>query len=119
TSNRPQTLDLSASVFGGYDDDIFARGAGPRVANARIGGTFIGSQASANYVRRFQNSTFSLDGASAFRWLPTSDEFVPTFYSVAAGYAAALDPRTNIALRHSTAYQPFFSAVPFAATSTV
>jgi hypothetical protein len=119
TSDRPQTLDINAALFGGYDDDIFARGDGPRSPNARVGGKFVGGQLAANYFHRMPNALFSLDGSSAVRWVASSQEFVPTFYAAGVGYTTAIGPRNSVALRHTTAYRPFFSVVPFAGIGTI
>ncbi len=45
----PQSLILNAALFGGYDDDIFARGTGSepeRGPVTAVAGTFLGTQAS-------------------------------------------------------------------------
>ncbi len=119
TSNRPDSLDFTTSIFGGYDDDIFARGQGPRSPNAQVGGNFVGGQAAANYLHRFTNASFSVNTASALRWLPDTDELVPTFYTAGVGYATALGPRNTLTTRYTAAYRPFFSVVPFAGGNTV
>lgn len=119
TSDRPHTLDITAALFGGYDDDIFARGDGPRSPNARVGGNFVGGQLAANYFHRMPNAVFSLDGSSAVRWVGSTEEFVPTFYAAGMGYAKAIGARNSVTLRHTTAYRPFFSVVPFAGIGTI
>jgi len=115
----PHSLVLTGSLYAGYDDDIFARGRGLRTSNARLGGRFAGAQVGASYGLRGPRSTFSLSSGAALRYLPQSDEFIPTFYSASVGVTRDLGPRTTIGFQHRAAYRPFFSVVPFADQSTL
>lgn len=119
SQSGPNSLVFSGSLFGGYDDDIFARGQGPRSGNARIGGEMLGTQLSLNYAHQTPRSTFTIGSGTAARYLPARDEFVPTFYSASVGYHRQLAARTSLALRHGIGYRPFFSIVPFAGGSTL
>lgn len=114
-----QSLVFTAAAFGGYDDDIFARGQNPNVGTPRVAGTFVGGQASLAYNRRFAASAFTASTASAVRYLTDTGELVPTFASGSMGYNASLNSRTNLSLHQSLAYRPFYSPVVFPPTSTI
>lgn len=118
-SGRARSLDLTAGLFGGYDDDIFARGTGPRPADRRIGGTFAGAQSTLAYRQRMPTATMSIVGSSAFRWVTATQEFVPTFQAARIAYTRSLTPRASVGLIQRATYRPFFNVVPFAAVSTV
>lgn len=112
----PQSLVLDAAVFGGYDDDIFARGQNPNVGQ-RVSGQFLGSQAALTYSRRFVTSTLSAAAAGAFRYLTDEDDLVPTYASGYVGYDTALGRRTNLNLRQSFVYRPYYTPVVFPPSS--
>lgn len=117
--DRPQSLDLTASLFAGYDDDIFARGSGARNRGRRIGGTFVGGQTALAYERRQPTSQLSASLASAYRWVTTTDTFVPTFYGLRLSYGKSFTPRTTMVLSQRVTYRPFFSVVPFPVSSSI
>src|SRR5690606_16366415 len=116
---RPQSLDFTASLFGGYDDDIFARGTGPREPGRRLGGTYVGGQGVLGYERRTEAARFSATALTAFRWVTDTEELVPTHHGLRLGYVRSLSPRTTLALTQRAYYRPYFSVVPFAAPSTL
>ncbi len=115
-----QSLILNAAVFGGYDDDIFARGTGSSPSSAgrpTVAGTFLGSQASLAYQRRFATATVMASAATANRYVFDSDDFVNTFFSGSAGVQGSMNSRTNYMLHQSVGFRPFFTPVPFPPSS--
>jgi hypothetical protein len=115
-----QSLILSAAVFGGYDDDIFARGTGSSPSSPgrpTVSGTFLGSQASLGYQRRFATATVMASAATANRYVFDSDDFVNTFFSGSVGVLGSINNRTNYRLHQSVGYRPFFTPVPFPPSS--
>lgn len=112
-------LNLSMAFFGGYDDDIFARGQNSSPNAARVSGPFLGSQTSATYVKRFSSGLFSARGASSARYLTETQEMVPTFHFGSAEFTKAFNSRTSVSIRQVLLYRPFFSAAPFAGQNAV
>ena len=117
-----QSLILSAAVFGGYDDDIFARGTGLSPSGAgrpTVAGTFLGSQASLAYQRQFATARVLASAATANRYVFDSDDFVNTFFSGSVGVQGSINTRTNYVLHQSMGFRPFFTPVPFPPASPV
>ncbi len=121
TAQGPQSLTLTGAVFAGYDDDIFARGAGPGggANRPRVGGEFLGSQLSLAYQRRYATSTVAATAATANRYLASSKDFVQTFASGTVSLQGTPRPRTSYALQQSLSYRPFFTPSLFAPASTI
>jgi hypothetical protein len=116
------SLILNAAAFGGYDDDIFARGSGSSPGSAgrpTVSGTFVGSQASLGYQRRFTNASVMASAATANRYVTDSQEFVTTFASGSVGVQGSANSRTSYQLHQTVGYRPFFTPVPFPPTSPV
>lgn len=116
-----QSLIVNASLFGGYDDDIFARGDNPSGSpnRPRVSGEFLGGQAQIAYQRRFRNANLSASGATAMRYVLDTQEYVPTFRAGNVSYMSSLSSRTDFMVSQSVAYRPFFTPVVFPATGTV
>lgn len=118
----PQSLILTASVFGGYDDDIFARGTTPGSSGPgrpRVAGQFIGSQASLNYQRRFATATLTGSAATANRYVSDTGDFLNTFAAASVGIQGSASARTTYMANQSVGYRPFFTPSTFPAPSTV
>ncbi|BCS33218.1 hypothetical protein TBR22_A24450 [Luteitalea sp. TBR-22] len=114
-----QSLIVSAAGFGGYDDDIFARGSNPNVGQPRVAGTFIGSQASMAYQRKFQSMTLAASGATANRYVTDSGDFVTTFSAANVSLSGTASARTTWQLQQSVGYRPFFTPSVYPPTSAV
>ncbi|HTV00108.1 MAG TPA: hypothetical protein VMF13_06200 [Luteitalea sp.] len=112
-------LDVDASLFAGYDDDVFARSSRPRPDASRLSGTFAGLQAGLSYRRRLSRGALSGRAQTGGRYLPQNGEFIPTYHSGALSYGTALSPRNRFAVTQRVAYRPFFSVVPFSTGSTL
>jgi hypothetical protein len=115
-------LILNASVFGGYDDDIFARGTNPGSGGPgrpRVAGQFVGSQASLNYQRRFATATLMGSAATANRYVSESGDFLNTFAAASVGLQGSATARTTYVVNQSVGYRPFFTPSTFPAPSTV
>jgi hypothetical protein len=120
TSN--QSLILNAAAFGGYDDDIFARGTNPGTTSPgrpAVSGTFLGTQASLAYVRRLSTTTFSASAATANRYVTDSGDFVTTFAAGSVGVRGTPTARTDYMVQQSVGYRPLYTPVPFTPTSPV
>ncbi|WP_291990622.1 hypothetical protein, partial [Luteitalea sp.] len=108
-----QGLNLSAALFGGYDDDIFARGQNPGLGRPRVSGEFIGGQAGLRYFKRVATATVQATGATSARYVTDSQELVPTFHAGTIAVAKEFGPRTSLQVQQLVLYRPFFSAAPF------
>jgi len=117
----PQSLIFNAAAFGGYDDDIFARGSGPSQGpgGAGVAGSFVGSQATLAYQRRYATTTVMASAATANRWVADSGDFVTTFAAGNVGISGAPNSRTSYMLQQSAGYRPYFTPVPFPAASPI
>lgn len=118
-SDRPQSLDFNASLFGGYDDDIFARGSAPRGRDRRLGGGMAGLQASLGYRKQYPTYAFTASASTAGRWVTATGDVVPTYHGANVGYSQNLSPRTIFGLSQRMAYRPFFNFVPLPGASTI
>lgn len=116
TPTGPQSLILNAAAFGGYDDDIFARGSGPSSGGPggpSVAGTFVGSQATLAYQRRYATATVFASAATANRWVTDSGDFLTTFAAGSVGITGTPNGRTSYTLRQSAAYRPYYTPVTF------
>lgn len=118
-SDRPQSLDFTASVYAAYDDDIFSRGTGARPQDQRLAGTFVGSQAALAYSKLFSTAAFSATASTSLRWLTDSGEFVPTLYTGTVGYSKQINSRTTFSLAQSAGYNPRLAIAPLDGASTI
>jgi hypothetical protein len=117
-----QSLILNVATFGGYDDDIFARGSGPSSGNPgrpSVSGTFWGSQASLGYQRRFANTSLMASAATANRYVIDSQDYVTTYASGSVGLQGNINTRTNYMVHQAVGYRPYYTPVPFPPTSPV
>jgi hypothetical protein len=117
-----QSLILNVATFGGYDDDIFARGSGPSSGNPgqpSVSGTFWGSQASLGYQRRFANTSVMASAATANRYVIDSQEFVTTYASGSIGAQGNVNARTSYMVHQAVGYRPYYTPVPFPPASPV
>lgn len=119
TSETPtnQSLNLSGALFGGFDDDIFARGQNPGLGRPRVSGEFVGGQASLSYFKRLATATVQASGATSARYVTDSQELVPTFHSGTFQFGKEFGPRTSLQVRQLLLYRPFFTAAPFVGQS--
>ena len=125
-SSAPHTLDLRGSLFGAYDDNVFATVPGgvpvdPRVRN---GGYYTGANAAANYAFQGDTTSITATGAAAFGYYRQfADPLVPS-YNAGVGLSTALGARTRVHASQSIRYSPFlgftlFPSLPSLVTSEI
>src|SRR5215510_353246 len=70
--NSPQQLDITASLFGAYDDDVTAdAGGGLAGTAAGLGGVYSGLTTGLSYNRRIgRRAGFSASAGTSFRYYP-------------------------------------------------
>ncbi len=126
-SGKPQTqsLDLSAGLFGGYDDNLLAQGLGNGSTNPfdprfQIPGVTTGLNSSAQYgyVHAFRGragSQFRF-GAGASVQEFTSAARTPLWmpnYSAATSFGTNLTPKIQFTASLQAIYAPYYQYVPF------
>jgi hypothetical protein len=117
-----QSLIFNAAAFGGYDDDIFARGSGPSSGSPgqpSVAGSFLGSQASLGYQRRYATTRVMASAATANRYVADSGDFLTTFAAGSVGLFGTPSARTSYALHQSVGYRPYYTPVAFPPTSPI
>jgi opacity protein-like surface antigen len=107
--NSGQSLDFTASLFGAYDDDIFAAETGVPSGTAGIpaSGWFAGAQAGLAYGRRTRRANFTATGDIAMNHYPSHDEH-SLMYRTAVGLGVQLTGRTHLGLDGVFAYAPYY-----------
>lgn len=119
------SLIFSAAAFGGYDDDIFARGdgggggGGSSPNRPRVSGTFLGSQMNLGYRHNFRTANLTASAATANRYVIDTQDYVTTYASGAIGLLGDLNARTSYQLQQNVGYRPFYTPVVFPAVSTI
>jgi hypothetical protein len=113
--NSTQQLDLNASLFGAYDDNVLANqlqfGVDPRFQQSGGYGT---GTVSLDYTRRAGRATFDFTGGTTYRYYPSLSQLDGANSFVSAGLTAKLSSRTNFSATESASYSPFYSlgAIP-------
>jgi len=100
-----QTLDFSASLYGAYDDDVFADQAGLALSSGlQRSGWFGGLESGLNYTRRGRRIGFGADAGIGVTAYP--DEPLYVVYRTGANFNAPLARHTSLALSESFVYAP-------------
>lgn len=100
-----QTLDFTASLYGAYDDDVFAdQGSVALPGQARQSGWFSGLESGLNYTRRGRRVGFGADAGIGVAAYPDQPLFVQ--YRAGANLTAPLGRYTSLSLAESFVYAP-------------
>jgi hypothetical protein len=120
--NSPQQLDITASLFGAYDDDVTAEQGGLASAAGGVGGVYSGLTAGLSYGRRLSRSvSFGLSAGSSVRYYPSlkGESFAPIGEQVGAGFTfgGERNTRNKLSIGGDLAFAPYYSLslVPAAA----
>ena len=110
---RPQTLDLSLSFLGGYDDNLTATtsnatgGLGdPRLSDS---GSLGHASATLSYRKKRRDDSYFAGGRMGFRYYPTISELNAADYGASAGLSVKPSRRTQLGLNQDVSYQPYLS----------
>lgn len=115
--NRTESLDLTASVFGGYDDNLTADATGGTAIDSRfqVSGYRVGMGANLSYSKQWERASFSAMGGSAFGYYPdvedsfeVRDSFIGS-YSGGLGFSAPLGERTTLRASQTAGYSPAYT----------
>jgi hypothetical protein len=117
-----QTLDLSGSLFGAYNDildtpPVLTPGV-PLDPGVQTSGTSTGGTGNLSYSRRGDRLQFLLNGGSAVEEYSSSPDFLATSYNARTGLAANLGPKLSMNVGAGAAYSPFYAVAPFQDAST-
>jgi hypothetical protein len=104
-----QSLDVTASVLGGYDDNVYPEGAPPDIdPGLQMGAGFASVQAEMAYVRRGRHISFNLSGGGAYRYYPSRPDVNGATPWVFATLSGSLGRRTTFSLSQGAAYTPYY-----------
>jgi len=115
-------LDLTFSLFGGYDDNTYVdlvtqipnplNPDGPpiQVVNPQyqVSGFFGGAQAGLDYRRRGRHVSFAAAGGSGFRYYPDNRALNGATPWETIGLSGALGSRTTFGLSQGVSYSPYY-----------
>ena len=123
--NAPNRLGLTISLFGGYDDNVLAGGAGGEGTGG--GGTgqgvvsdprfmkssgYEGGQASLDYMRRLGPTSIDASAGTSYRYYPSVGEMTGFNHWATIGLSVPLGRRASIRLTEAANYSPFFGYSP-------
>lgn len=107
-----QALNLQASFFGAYDDNVLAdQGQRGEVPDPRYmtSGFYASPTASLDYRRRWGRVSFDSAGGTVLRYYPDMSDFNGTSEWVSVGFSAELTRRTTFRASQGVAYSPYHS----------
>jgi hypothetical protein len=117
TTSGRQTLALTGSLFGGYDDDLSA--AGMAEAGAGRGPRGAGKHSGLNlgllYVAGGRDIQFSASTSNTASYYPEFSDLLPTSHTASTGLRIRLTPRTNVSAQVASVYTPDFTFAPMLA----
>ena len=116
---RPKSLTLSASLYGGYDDNTaYGVDAKSPVPFFQSPGGLGGARLAAPYTRRGRSRAISLEGASQHARYPNLTDRLLNGYSGRVRFGSEIGRRTSLNTSFMAMYLPMF-ALPFGATTQV
>jgi hypothetical protein len=114
TAAGGQTLALTGSLFGGYDDDLSATGIGE--AGAGRGPSGAGKHSGLDlgfiYARGGRDVQFSASTSNTVRYYPDFSDLLPTSHAASAALRIRLTPRSNVSAQIASVYTPDFTFAP-------
>jgi hypothetical protein len=123
--NSPQQLDLSASLFGAYDDDVTADQGGLASAAAGaqdLSGVFSGLTLGLSYNRRVgRRASFGSSAGTNLRYYPSLEghTLAPMGQQVAAGFSIGSEKnsRNRLSFGGDASFAPYYSLSLLPATT--
>jgi len=106
--NSKQALTLTGSIFGAYDDDVFAADSGSNVplgGSSNSSGYYGGLSAGADYSRNTDRVSFGLLGNVGVNRYVAQHQTAP-IYSTAANISAKVARRTTVSAGAGLVYAP-------------
>jgi hypothetical protein len=107
-----QTLDVSISAYGGYDDDMLGDSRGAVAPNDRLSGIFTGMDGGLSYSRSGRNIDFGASAGGSGRYFTDEHQFM--LLGEQGGVSLGVHGRsTRVTVSASGAYLPLFGLAPF------
>jgi hypothetical protein len=108
TSQMRESLDLTGSLYGGYDDNVYARQGQALLPGIRQSGWYQGAQAGLIYGKQTQRVQFGAEGAATVNRYPQQEHLFNS-YTVGANVGGQLARYTQVSIGSSFTYAPQFS----------
>jgi len=112
--NSPQQLDISASFFGAYDDDVTADTPGLQGTAAGLGGMYSGLTTGLSYNRRIgRRAAFNSSAGTSFRYYPDlkGQSLAPLGEQVGAGFTIGSEKndRNRLSFGGDLGFAPYYA----------
>jgi hypothetical protein len=112
---REQSLVLTVSGYGGYDDNVIGGQAGAGTdPRAQVGGGVVGTDAGLAYTKMAERTQFIANVGGGARYFPNSSTLSAASYSAGAGLSYQLAHRTRIQVGQNVGFQPYYQLGLFA-----
>jgi hypothetical protein len=113
---REQSLILTASAYGGYDDNvIFDQPGGSIEPGRQIGGGIVGTEGGLRYTKNDGRLFFNANLDGGVRYVPNRSSLTAASYGAGAGLSYQLTRRTTFHVAQNVEFEPFYQFAPFAA----
>jgi hypothetical protein len=110
THRGTQSLDVSVSLAGAYDDDVLAEGGGSGGSGplGQQSGLYSAATTNLAYSKTFRLGEFALSEGSAVRYYPSLTDLVSVQHAATVGLGFHFG-RTSLNVSQTLAYLPFFA----------
>jgi hypothetical protein len=112
TAEMRESLDLTGSLYGGYDDNVYAQQGQVFAPGVRQSGWYQGAQAGLMYAHRWRRVQFCFQGGVGVNRYPSQDQLYTT-YQAAASIGAQVARYTQMSVSESFTYSPEFRLALF------
>jgi hypothetical protein len=114
-----QELNLNASMYGAYDDNVLAdasrQGINPMFQES---GGYAGAMFSLDYWKRGERGSLDVTGGSSYRYYPSLSELTGFDHRASLGFTWRFSDRTSFGATESVGYSPYYSFRNFPGLST-
>ena len=102
-----QTLDLTGSIYGAYDDNLLADQGVATSSNDQPSGWYAGVEAGLVYAKHRQGYNFGAEGNASINRYPKQDRTLGA-YRAAVNFDTELSRRTDLSVGETLVYAPEF-----------
>lgn len=110
-----QSLDLSTTLVGAYDDNLLAEAGGITPGATPLSGYYTMLQSAGDYSWASRRVQLGITGASAFRYYGQVGNFQSVSHSAGIGLSTTLPKKTALAINQAAAYSPSYLSALFPA----
>jgi opacity protein-like surface antigen len=106
-----QQFDLSVSLSGAYDDNVFAERGQSVTTDPRYlkSGAYGSGNLSLDYTKKVGKGSVDMSAGTTYRYYPTIKELNGFSYFASVGFTANLGRRTTLRATESGSYTPYFA----------